>query len=154
MRLPARLKRSRHGIFYFRLLIPKRFRHCFGGRAEIQHSLHTRDPHIARHWAICLAARLMELWGDGVADDDKRAKLNRPMQGLDLTSRWTIDTRKGIFSADPTIPGDQKGFMDAFALIANANPKVFDPPPAVAGGGVEHLDGVDFWRRNLTPVGV
>ncbi len=24
----------------------------------------------------------------------------------------------------------------------------------VAGGVVEHLDGVDYWRRNLTPVGV
>lgn len=130
MRLPARLKRSRHGIFYFRLLIPKRLRHCFGGRAEIQHSLHTRDPHVARHWAINLAARLTEFWGEAVANDDKEQKLNRPAQGLDLTSRWTIDTRKGIFSADPTIPGDQKGFTDAFALIASANPKIFEPVPA------------------------
>ena len=24
----------------------------------------------------------------------------------------------------------------------------------VAGGVVAHLDGVDYWRRNLTPVGV
>ncbi len=141
MRLPARLKRSRHGIFYFRLLIPKRLRHCFDGRAEVQHSLHTRDPHVARHWAICLAARLVEFWGDSVANDDKKLRLTGPTQRVDVSSRWMADTRKGIYSADPTKPGDQEGLMQFLTKLARQSPKAFDPLPAegLSADAVEQL---------------
>lgn len=141
MRLPARLKRSRHGIYYFRLLIPKRLRHCCGGRAEVQHSLHTRDPHIARHWAIYLAARLTEFWGESVANDDKRPKLNWPTQGVDINRHWTADLRKGIYEADPSKPGDEEGLLKFVKEVVRLNPKVLDPAPVegLSADAVEQL---------------
>lgn len=57
MRLAAHLKRSRHGVYYFRLTIPEILRPVFGGRREIKRSLATRDPTLARSLAYALSAR-------------------------------------------------------------------------------------------------
>jgi hypothetical protein len=76
MRIPTRLRRSRHGVFYFRLVIPSRFRHLFGGAREIKKSLETTDGRFA---SMCsrvssvqadLAFRALD--GDGMAYDPKR----------------------------------------------------------------------------------
>lgn len=48
MRIPAHLRRSRHGIYYFRITVPLAIRETFGGRSEIKSSLHTRNLGIAR----------------------------------------------------------------------------------------------------------
>lgn len=47
MRVPAHLRRSRHGIYYFRITVPLAVREAFGGRSEIKSSLHTRNLRIA-----------------------------------------------------------------------------------------------------------
>jgi len=47
MRIPAHLRRSRHGIYYFRITVPLAVRESFGGRSEIKSSLHTRNLKIA-----------------------------------------------------------------------------------------------------------
>src|SRR5512135_2500224 len=57
MRLASHLKRSRHGVFYFRLTIPEILRPLFGGRREINRSLATRDPTHARSLAYILSAQ-------------------------------------------------------------------------------------------------
>lgn len=57
MRLASHLKRSRHGVYYFRLTIPEILRPVFGGRREIKRSLATRDPTLARSMAYTLSAR-------------------------------------------------------------------------------------------------
>jgi integrase len=57
MRLASHLKRSRHGVFYFRLTIPESLRPLFAGRREIKRSLFTRDPALARSLAYVLSAR-------------------------------------------------------------------------------------------------
>ena len=54
MRLPSHLARSRHGIFYFRVVIPLHLRLLFGGQREIKRSLATRDPKTAKIWAYSL----------------------------------------------------------------------------------------------------
>ncbi len=43
MRIPAYIRRSRHGIFYFRVVIPMALRSRWSGRSEIKMSLKTRD---------------------------------------------------------------------------------------------------------------
>ena len=43
MRIPAYIRRSRHGIFYFRVVIPMALRSRWRGRPEIKMSLKTRD---------------------------------------------------------------------------------------------------------------
>jgi hypothetical protein len=42
MRIPTRLRLSRHGVYYFRNVVPKTVRAAFGGRREIKASLGTR----------------------------------------------------------------------------------------------------------------
>lgn len=43
-RIPAYLRLSRHGIYYFRVVIPRDLRPRWSGRPEIKLSLQTRDP--------------------------------------------------------------------------------------------------------------
>ncbi len=49
MRIPTCVFRSRHGIFFFRIVVPRALRELFDGRCEIKRSLHTRD--------VCAALR-------------------------------------------------------------------------------------------------
>lgn len=42
MRIPANIRQSRHGVFYFRIVVPKGLRDFFEGRGELKRSLHTR----------------------------------------------------------------------------------------------------------------
>lgn len=55
MRIPAHLRRSRHGIYYFRITVPLAIRETFGGRSEIKSSLHTRNLKVAMVEACRLA---------------------------------------------------------------------------------------------------
>lgn len=54
MRLPSHLMLSRHGIFYFRVVLPPHLRPYFGGQREIKRSLATRDPKLAKISAYSL----------------------------------------------------------------------------------------------------
>jgi len=47
MLVPTHLRRSRHGIYYFRIVVPKAVRPVFGGRSEIKSSLRTRSLKVA-----------------------------------------------------------------------------------------------------------
>jgi len=110
MRFPARLKRSRHGIYYFRLVIPKTMRSALGGRTEMQHSLHTRDPQVARRFALALSARLDEAFFGRlqVAGDDEFV-----LPPNLLISTFNINVKTGEASADPRIPGDSEALLKA-----------------------------------------
>lgn len=59
MRLPSHLRRSIHGVFYFRLTIPRNLRAALG-RREIGFSLSTRDPVEAKRLAYGLSAGYIE----------------------------------------------------------------------------------------------
>lgn len=56
MKLASHLKRSPCGVYYFRLVIPRRLRSAHGGKREIKRSLGTKDPAVARRLAYILSA--------------------------------------------------------------------------------------------------
>ncbi|MCW5590478.1 MAG: site-specific integrase [Burkholderiales bacterium] len=58
MKLASHLKCSPFGVYYFRLVVPKRLRPSLGGQTEVKRSLRTKDPALARRRAYILSARL------------------------------------------------------------------------------------------------
>lgn len=62
MRIPAHLQRSRHGLFYFRIVVPRALRKALDGRGEIKKSLGTRDLRVAMRLARPLAINSYELF--------------------------------------------------------------------------------------------
>jgi integrase len=109
MRLPAYIKLSRHGIFYFRLVIPATLRPIFGGRGEIRKSLATRDPKIAKDWAYtfgpiarAILKEAREMSGKFPKDFDIEKLQSDPS-----IRKLEVETPDGTkFRADPRIPGD------------------------------------------------
>lgn len=69
MRIPAYLRLSRHGIYYFRIVVPKALRARFSGRSEVKVSLHTRDLREAmlRARNLALAAHQQFRYADGMS---------------------------------------------------------------------------------------
>jgi len=55
MRIPCYVKQSRHGIYFFRIVVPKTLREMFDGKWEIKRSLHTRNQREALRMARPLA---------------------------------------------------------------------------------------------------
>ncbi len=91
MRLPARLAVSRHGVFQFRITVPKPFRPQFDGKAELRRSLGTRDPAIAKALSYGLSfaylrafrkARMSETKKDPF--EELREKHNQVLDQLEL----------------------------------------------------------------------
>jgi len=59
--LASHLKKSRHGVFYFRMRVPFPLRESFG-KKEVFYSLKTRSPAIARKLAYTCAFKTFELF--------------------------------------------------------------------------------------------
>jgi len=129
MRLAAHLKRSRHGVYYFRLAIPEILRPMFGGRGEIKRSLATRDPALARSLAYVLSARygniLKELRRMTRRDyDPSKFDPNDPAtcrRQKDL-KRYDIERdpqtgRITKITIDPNIPNDHANAMEMVRLL-------------------------------------
>jgi integrase len=82
MRLPSRLRRSRHGIYYFRVIIPKKLRSLLGGRREFLTSLGIRDPREASLRSYALSAGVLAAFREVLsvmASDDKNNKDGLPI---------------------------------------------------------------------------
>lgn len=62
VRIPTHLRQSRHGIFFFRIVVPKALRSSFDGRCEIKRSLHTRNVRVALVEARQLALAAYQLF--------------------------------------------------------------------------------------------
>jgi hypothetical protein len=62
MRIPAYIHRSRHGIYFFRIVVPRTLREAFDGRTEVRRSLHTRKLREAIQVAQPLAMRLLGIF--------------------------------------------------------------------------------------------
>jgi len=130
MRLAAHLKRSRHGVYYFRLTIPEILRPVFDGHREIKRSLATRDPALARSLAYVLSARygtiLKELRRMTRRDYDPSKfdpndPATWPVEQKDL-KRYGIDRdpqtgRITRITIDPNIPNDHANAMEMVRLI-------------------------------------
>ncbi|MGV3628341.1 MAG: DUF6538 domain-containing protein, partial [Betaproteobacteria bacterium] len=106
MRLPARLKLSKHGVYNFRYVVPKRLR-TFFGKSEIKKSLGTRDPGVARQLAYVMNAKLVEEMrslGEFMSDH-KKNQYGLPPNPSVVT--WTL--KPGEISAKPG--KDQEGLQ-------------------------------------------
>lgn len=106
MRLPARLKLSKHGVYNFRYVVPKRLRTIFG-KSEIKKSLGTRDPVVARQLAYLMNAKLVEEMrslGD-LMSNHKKNPFGLPLNPRVVT--WTV--KPGEISAKPG--KDQEGLQ-------------------------------------------
>jgi hypothetical protein len=106
MRLPARLKLSKHGVYNFRYVVPQRLRAVFG-RSEIKKSLGTRDPVVARQLAYAMNARLVEelrSLGEVMSDHKKNPAGLPPNLSI---ATWTL--KPGEISAKPG--KDQQGLQ-------------------------------------------
>ena len=157
MRLAAHLKRSRHGVYYFRLTIPEILRPVFGGRREIKRSLGTRDPSLARSLAYALSARygniLRELRRMTRRDYDPSKfdpndPTTWPVEQKDL-KRYDLErdpTTGAIIRAktDPNIPNDHANLMEAIRMTMNTGANLQPTPQSVALSNVESavLDSV------------
>lgn len=62
MRIPCYLKQSRHGIYFFRIVVPKTLREIFDGQWEIKRSLHTRNQREALRMARPLALQAYDIF--------------------------------------------------------------------------------------------
>lgn len=107
MRLAHHLWRDTSGIWYFRVVVPRRLREAVG-RSLIKQSLRTRDPIQARAWSYLLSAKCAQIFamagqgGRGVGrfllgdDDDEQDDPNDLIKRLGLTVRkWEVETPDG-----------------------------------------------------------
>ena len=62
MRIPCYVKQSRHGIYFFRIVVPKTLREIFDGQWEIKRSLHTRNQREALRMARPLALQAYDVF--------------------------------------------------------------------------------------------
>jgi len=85
VKLVSHLKRSPFGVYYFRLVIPRRLRPQWGGRGEIKRSLGTKEPALARRYAYILSASVNE-WVNQVAGQPLMANKEQQVKLL-LQSR-------------------------------------------------------------------
>jgi hypothetical protein len=61
MKLAAHLRKHRKsGVFFFRLAVPTSLQPLYSNKLEINHSLHTRDPVLAKAWSYSLSARYLQ----------------------------------------------------------------------------------------------
>ena len=62
IRIPSHIQKSRHGIWFFRVVVPKNLRRALDGRGEIKKSLGTRDSREALRVALPLAFAAKQLF--------------------------------------------------------------------------------------------
>ena len=119
MRFAARLKRSRHGLFYFRLLIPKALRPLFGGRREVAASLGTSERQSAILVAHTLSAQALVTFAalkSAMANDsdDNKSGKTAP-ESFSLIRKWELEIspQNGIrIKTDPNSPQDHARAME------------------------------------------
>ncbi len=119
MRLPSRLRRSRHGVYYFRVIIPKKLRSLFSGRREFLSSLATRDPREASLRSYALSAGVLAAFREVLsvmASDDKYNKDGLP-SGIERQIKKAIidfhpDGGLKRIETDPNNPRDSEQALE------------------------------------------
>ena len=100
------LLQTTSGNYYFRIRVPKPFRHLYQNRAEIKKSLHTKDLTEATYLASSMSFQLKKSWSSQMQD-----KL--------LTSfiiRTSIDTKKGTITHEAITEPDKDQAQELQAL--------------------------------------
>ena len=112
MRLPSHLKRSRHGVFYYRIVLPAKSVSTAACRTtDMAWSLGTRDPGAAAVWSRELSARLLRVLPSlrVRAAGDHGAVGASIRDALVCVTEWITQLRSG---------GADRPNLPAFAAIA------------------------------------
>jgi integrase len=131
MKLCSHLKLSRHGIYYFRCIIPKALRPLYDGKTEFKYSLNTRCPVTAKRESYILSAKTAHLfdkakktmsWHD-LKDFDPKDMSTWPTQN-DKLRNYEIVESNGEFriKVDPSIPNDHKYALEALGMLKTSAP--------------------------------
>jgi len=157
VKLSAHLRRSRHGVFYFRCIIPKVLRPLYGGKTEIKYSLRTRDPVSARRDAYILSAETAHIFHKAkqtMSRYDPRAfNPNDPStwpSAREDSRRWVFTLPSGLrIKTDPNNPSDQANALEAIErigqlpnLVAASVPVA---PPAPKKQSIKLSEGVELY---------
>ncbi|WP_201313595.1 site-specific integrase [Dyella sp. EPa41] len=129
MRLAHHLWRDTSGIWYFRVVVPRRLREALG-RSLIKQSLRTRDPIQARAWSYVLSAKCAQIFamagqgGRGMGGVSWGGDADEPDEGDDLTQRlgltvrkWEVETPDGHKVRTDGSQGDHENGMAALRAI-------------------------------------
>ncbi len=158
MRLPARLSVSRHGVFQFRITIPKSFRPQFEGKTELRRSLGTRDPAIAKALSYGLSFAYLRAFGKARMSEKKkdafeefREKHNQVLDQLELMGGYgkirielpnggalECDTIEELEAAKEMLGGEMPVFNWQPDAQASASPKAKS-----ATGGISFTDAME-----------
>lgn len=107
MRIPCYVKQSRHGIYFFRIVVPKTLREIFDGKWEIKRSLHTRNQREALRMARPLALQAYDIFERLGA----RMSTSEPSIADILTKADKGELRDLRASQNVTLPnGEQHGY--------------------------------------------
>lgn len=133
MRLAAHLRRSRHGVFYFRIVIPMQLRAIFGNRREIIKTLATRDPKLAKLASYTLSAKVSAKFEQARAAMTK--EFDPPVFNEYDPSSWPRAENASTYgleipgvvklTVDTTIPGDHEKALEAVERLFD-NPNLRD----------------------------
>lgn len=131
MRIPSHIKISRHGIFYFRIVIPQRLRAYFGGKQEVKKSLNTTQWRVARRLATVLALRAEWVF---VAAERQRMAGQPPESDNFLSLILNVDLKQGTLQieSDPNNPAEGEMAIRAAQLLAPAIAAHMADPEAFA----------------------
>ncbi len=151
MRLPSRLRRSRHGIFYFRVIIPKKLRSLLGGRREFLTSLGIRDPREASLRSYALSAGVLAAFREVLsvmASDDKNNKDGLP-SGIERQIKKAIidfhpDGGLKRIETDPNNPQDAKQAQKIVEAIFGKNAIYTGQSAPKAVNTANNAPAVDF----------
>ena len=130
MKLPSHLKISRHGIYYFRTIVPKVIRPLYDGKTELKYSLHTRDPVTARRQAYILSAQTAHIFSKArLAMTRYDPKNFNPLDqstwptSKESANSWELLLPNGItLRTDPNNPDDQKNGLEAMETLGRLFP--------------------------------
>lgn len=139
MRLPSYVQRSRHGVFYVRVVIPPPIRAKLAGRREIRRSLGTRDPRTALFWAQRLSYKVSQWLHEARFMPTPDIEALVAHLRTNPTRKWEIDLNRGRFTADPTVPGDQEGLLQAMDVLGLRRPEAL-AILAAGGNGMDKQD--------------
>lgn len=134
MKLSSHLKISRHGIYYFRTIIPKAVRLLYDGKTELKYSLRTRDPVTAKRQAYILSAQTAYIFTKA-----KLTMIRHDPKGFnpldqstwptskESTNSWEVLLPNGIaLRTDPNNPDDHDKGLEALGKIGTMYPALFN----------------------------
>lgn len=147
MKVNAHLKRSRHGVYYYRAVIPKELKSDLGF-AEIKRSLGTKDPKQAKSISLAIQA-LLKVYGfdflkmltlkNRTLDELENMIKNFPDFNFTHIAKMMVrDQHTGLeLYADPALKGDKELLFEVLDRLQKRNSLVSSQTPSNSGNFTE-----------------